>query len=1038
MGHVESQNANIHTVCPSHGILAGKSRDKRGNAVTNEEIVQTYWDHFEVLAFHAVKSELPQDFIIEETITQSIKDGGYDGEFILLSQDRTTFQILFEAKLRSNTKGALPLNDFAKALVIAIVRQADMIYIVTNLHFSSETMKLLERYAYSASLNIQLLNGASIREFIETHRTLLRDIHMDLQNFLISQNRVLEAQTLPFSVPEEFTASAGSAPCLEEKYRIQARNFRRKSDVLCVEGHIGCGKSYYIENLCCALTLEKKQVCIIDLSKCQTYKDLFLKVMEETLGLSLELVDLVNTQSFVQAFSRIGSSLSSEDDIRMLKFIFSRETEYPYDYSILFAQITSFYARLCLPRRTRNIVVAFLNLAYAQREVLQLLLYFLEKRVMFSSILEITLNSLDCVVSEDWRSVCAKLIRLSTLEPYCVEDWQPDDAKKFLREHIAGISENQVDSLILRFGCTPAELSRLVEVISYSDIYEGTPKELVFQEIAALKITRNDSLYRTCYEYMQYANSDSLYVYAFILLLSGEVSRSALDEFFKDQQRTVKIISLVQKSSLFIVDGRTVAVRNARAEECLQAYCEGVLSLCVVEDVAHFIESRMERFHLTMEASMELTCKVNYYRAPETYAESLAELGGHYLKLGQTPLARLQYEKAYTVMKKSSQICLSPLVVLQIRLGLVETLIWEIGAANEKLQDQLNFIASFSLPKLDQDLTYKCLMLRYYCLRYQYHHAQDQHTQALDFAKEGVEWAETHNLYQVAPENCGRIWRFYAIAVKEMTQDIKKCLDVFQKGAEKCQDSVQFLFGYTIHKNMAVDDADAQKRISKKLENYGPLLKREKELSIDEYLHYRVNVAALHFLAKDYEEALKQYQPLLEKSAIFNIVREEIRILNDMANLCWIRGESGEAYKKYRKGRALAKISGCVGNYWPILINLMSFELSKGRYSHALKLYQELEPILKQNGSHLRTEGLSFEQREYYTAALYICLKNLLTLHQVYSNCQLLSAAGQLLKISGIRVPGRNRQSADMESIIRQLPLDGTIFDHNGLYLLKD
>ena len=44
---------------------------------------------------------------------------------------------------------------------------------------------------------------------------------------------------------------------------------------------------------------------MIDLSKCQTYKDLFLKIMEKTLGLSLELVDLVNTKSFLEAFSRI-------------------------------------------------------------------------------------------------------------------------------------------------------------------------------------------------------------------------------------------------------------------------------------------------------------------------------------------------------------------------------------------------------------------------------------------------------------------------------------------------------------------------------------------------------------------------------------------------------------------------------------------------------------------------------------------------------------------------------------------------------------
>lgn len=1006
--------------------------------MTNEEIVQKYWEHFEVLAFHAVKNELPQDFIIEETITKSIKDGGYDGEFILLSQNHTTFQILFEAKLRSNPKASLPLHDFAKALVIAIVRQADMIYIVTNLHFSSETMKLLEHFADNASLSIQLLNGASVRKFIETHRALLRDIHMDLQNFLLSQNNVLETQTLPFSMPDEFIESTSPDTPIEEKYLVQAKKFRRKNDVLCIEGHIGCGKSYYIENLCRALSFRKKQVCIIDLSKCQTYKDLFLKIMEKTLGLSLELVDLISTQSFVEAFSKIGSSLSNEDDIKMLKFIFSRDMEYPYDYSILFSQITSFYIRLCPPKRASNLIVAFLNLAYAQREVLQLLLCFLGEKTVFSSILEITQNDLGYAVPEYWQSIRAGLVRLSTLESYNVEDWQTEDARKFLREHITEISEDQIDSLIHRFGCTPAELSRLVEVIGYSDIYEGTPKELVFQEIHALKITRNDSLYRTCYEYMQYANSDSLYVYAFLLLLSGEVSRSVLDGFFQNQGRTIKIISLIQKSCLFIVDGRTVAIRNARAAECLQAYCEEVLSFWTVEPVAHFIESHIEQFHLTAEARMELTCRVNYYQDAKKYAESLVELGKRYLKLGQVPLAKLQYERAYKAMGKYPKVCLPSLVVLQIHLGLVETLIWEIGTADNRILDQLNYIASFSPPELSQNLTYKCLMLRYYCLRYQFHHAQDQHTQALDYATAGVDWAEKHNLYQADRENCGRIWRFYAIAIKEITQDIKKCLSIFQKGAKKCQDSVQFLFGYAIHKNMTVDNNNAQERIAKKLENYETLSKREKELSIDEYLHYRVNVAALHFLAKNYEEALRQYTPLLEKSAIFNIVREEIRILNDMANLCWIHGDFSETYKKYRKGCDLAKISGCVGNYWPILINLMSFELSNGRYPQALKLYQELEPILKQTCSCLRVESLSFEQREYYTAALFICLKNLLTLHQVYSKGQLLSSAGQLLKISGLMVPEAHSQSADTESFISQLSLDGTIFDHNGLYLLKN
>lgn len=1002
--------------------------------MTEKEIVQSYWRDFEILAFRAVKDELPQKLIFEEKLTQSIKDGGYDGEFILVSQDSADFHILFEAKLRSNPKADLPLNDFAKALVIAIVRQADMIYIVTNLHFSSQTMKSLESYAHNISLSIQLLNGVSMKQFIEAHRTLLTDIHMDLQNFLTSQKYAFGTQALPVPSTEQLISSQ-LTPQPEAKYTAQAKMFHRGKSVLCIEGHIGCGKSYHIENLCKALSFEKKPVFLIDLSKCQTYKELFLKIVEKTLGLSLELVDLVSTQSFVDAFSKVGHSRATKDDIQMLKFIFSRDTEYPYDYSILFSHITSFYAQIYPRSKKHSMVGAFLNLAYAQREVLQLLLYFLQQEDIFSSILEISSDDMNGIACHDWQLTRANLLRLSTFGPYTVEDWSQKDAQRFLQKRVKGITKDQMNALIRQFGCAPADLSCLVELIDYSKLYEETPKELVFKEITALKITKNDSLYQTCYQYMQYANSNSLYIYAFIVLLSGEVSRSALDIYFPSQVQAANIVFLIERSGLFVVDCKKVATRNVRTKECLQAYCEKFLPLSVMEPVYEFIKSHPELFHMTEETRLEMACRVNYYRDPRTYVESLAELGDRYLRLGQIQLSKQQYQKAYAVIEDSSPICLSTLVELQIRMGLVETLIWELGMANAELQEQLDFIESFSISALEENRTYQILILRYYCLRYQFHHAQDHHPQALDSAEQGVQWAETHNLYETAPKICGKIWRFYAIAVKEKTNDIKKCLDIFQKGYPKCHTSVQFLFGYIIHKNMAVDDADAQERVLRKLKNYELLLMQEKELSKDEYLHYRVNVAALHFLAKDYEEALRQYTPLLEESVIFNIVREEIRILNDMANLCWIHGELDEAQKKYCKGKELAKISGCVGNYWPILVNLLSFELSNGQYFQALELYQELEPYLKQVCSWLQVKGLSFEQREYYTAALYICLKNLLNLYQAHSNSGLLSAAEQLLNISGINAAGTD---GNIEDTIRWLPLEGTLFDHNGLYLIKD
>ena len=50
-------------------------------------IVNEKWRNFEMLAFIAIKTELKDYNIIKETLTEAIKDGGYDGEYILSIKD---------------------------------------------------------------------------------------------------------------------------------------------------------------------------------------------------------------------------------------------------------------------------------------------------------------------------------------------------------------------------------------------------------------------------------------------------------------------------------------------------------------------------------------------------------------------------------------------------------------------------------------------------------------------------------------------------------------------------------------------------------------------------------------------------------------------------------------------------------------------------------------------------------------------------------------------------------------------------------------
>lgn len=1004
--------------------------------MTIKEIVERYWRDFEIVAFHAVKNALPQGTIIHETLTQALKDGGYDGEFILISQEDPLLKIVFEAKLRSNAKADLPLKDFAKALVVAVVRQADMIYIVTNLHFSKETISVLERYADSTLLNIQLLNGYSVKEFVKMHGNELNDIHVELKDFLLAENGAQHAQTMNsnvvhdnnFIVPEEIARDCFQC----------ADFFNIEKGTLLVTGSVGSGKSYFIEWVYRTLKYRKKRVCLIDLSACLTYKDLFLEITSKTLGLSLELVNLMDEDAFVVAFSQIGLSNANEDDIRMLRFLFARETEYPYDYSILFSQIVDFYYRVLGASPEKNsIIVSFLNLSYAQKEVLQLLLYFLKRENAFSSILEVTSDDYCGNNTDNWLPFKEQLMCLCKFQPYVVEDWTVEKAHCFLLKNTVGISEEQVSTLVQKFGHSPAELSNLIEIINYTKLYDHVPKELVYREILAIKVTKFNHLYFKCLEYMQYANSDVLYLYAFVFFLSGEVSLSLLLQYFLDETRLRKCLSIIGKSNLFSIVHHKLTIKNARIAVFFEQYFEKNIFSFSTQPVANFLKKYCNFLHLSLEKQLELNCRLTFYETPECHIHSLISLGNQYQKMGQTALAEEKYRRAHRTEQETKSSYLSDLTKMQIRLGLAETLIWKIGSFHSELKKHLSDISQLAIVAKCDSYQYKHLMLRYYLVAYQFFHAQNLREIALEYASTGVKWIEKHDLYTSDIELCGQMWRYYAIAVKETSQNIETCLAVFEDGFAKCNCSAKFLFGYTIHLNMVVCETTSLKQLRKKLANYAILEEHEKKLSIDEYLHYRTNVAALHFLLKEYETAWREYEELLDISSIFGIMREEIRILNDMANICWIREDLKEARKKYYTAKKLGEIGGHMGNYWPILINIVSFETFSKHYSAAWETHILLRPHLQQICLDVTDTGLSFERKEYLDAALKIHLTNLWNMFQNTKRKDIIEEIEYLWSKSPFSCTKTSQQDA-FEKWICDVELRGTIFNHGDLFLLKN
>lgn len=478
-------------------------------------------------------------------------------------------------------------------------------------------------------------------------------------------------------------------------------------------------------------------------------------------------------------------------------------------------------------------------------------------------------------------------------------------------------------------------------------------------------------------------------------------------------------------------------IKNARIAAFFEKYFENNIFSFSTQPVANFLMKHCELLHLSLEKQLELHCRIAFYEDPESYIHALIKLGNQYQKMGQTALAEEKYMKAYRTEQAAKSSYLSTLTKIQIRLGLVETLIWKIGSFHSEIKKHLSDISQLAIVAKCDLYHYKHLMLRYYLVAYQFFHAQNLREIALEYASTGVKWIEKHDLYTSDIELCGKMWRYYAIAVKEISQNIETCLAIFEEGFAKCRCSAKFLFGYTIHLNMVVCEPTSLMQLRKKLANYAILAEHEKKLSIDEYLHYRTNVAALHFLLREYETAWREYKDLLDISSIFGITREEIRILNDMANICWIRDDLKEARNKYYTAKKLGEIGGHMGNFWPILINIVSFETFSKHYSAAWETHILLRPHLQQICLDFSDTSLSFERKEYLDAALKIHLINLWNLHQNTKGKAIIEEIECLWSKSPF-CGTKNYQQDAFERWICDLDLRGTIFNHGDLFLLKN
>lgn len=490
----------------------------------NKEIVNKYWSDFEKLAFNLVKECLSFSNTVYEELTKSQKDGGYDAE-ILITSNSGISRILMEAKLRSNVTSDLPLQGFAKAIIIAVVKQTEMIYIVSNLHFSKKTIMLLEKYSDNAEIGIDLINGASILNYLNCNNSYLEGVSEELISFLKRNTNVSFEQKIQSKYNKNYYLNLNNRI---SSYLPKEDNpffsLLNGEGIIIVSGMMGCGKSYFIDKYFDEIKECGVNAQTLDISRFMTYREFYLAVLEKLFGLTIELFDIAGDDLFDNAFSRI-MDFNSHIDIDILKFIYSRISSIEYDYSVVFTLLARLYKQIdSNSNRLKRRIVAFKNVIYAPDEVLQLLCFLINNDCINTCVLEISDDDYCSSVDRDkWKFIKHSFYDFSKGNNIKVDNWTKIDAINCLKENFVDLSTNQLTKIVQLYGTQPKDIYNLIDLVKTTYIYEYVPQELVFQKILEINTKKNEELYEKYFEGLIYEDSSILKMYAFMYFLNTNV-----------------------------------------------------------------------------------------------------------------------------------------------------------------------------------------------------------------------------------------------------------------------------------------------------------------------------------------------------------------------------------------------------------------------------------------------------------------------------------------------------------------------------------
>lgn len=899
------------------------------------------WRAFEELILQILLDE----YNIEESdinrLTSETKDGGYDGIFYVphsfdnLDMSQKMLQMLFEAKLRTDIKKDLQLQEFSKALIIAINKNADRIIIATNLHFSNNTREILEQYAKNTGLSIQLKTPIDIFTWIENHSESICNINKktSLYNLLkdsysVEKNRFNNTKTTNIINDIEIT----SYPSIHGYKRNDEKNkvrecLKKYCGILTIEGEAGIGKTIFLNNILLNLKDDGFKSYVFDFQTFTTPRTLFIDMMCKIWNINYDAICLMNSTELEETLCYLGDERIDKNMNKIISNVLSGSKEDYINHSDVYEYylINYIYELYTMRNHKYKIILSFINVNYATKELLH---FFLSMCRKFGKSLPILLeirtscDENDNINYDDWKEIRYKILKLPNIIRHCeIKEWSKEEIFFYIYTQFKPYDvQNQICiNLFKKIGNNPLYLTAYIESIK-CDLNSG---KLLHQNLDSY--IKNYEIYgfnAILTNYIATVAERSKYnsMFCFTLaILHGKVDFYIIEELLGDEYRT--------HLNYFLEDAKFVSIKNNMIFIChnlyvdsLKAYCDNMpllmqqelaQKLLYIKVISHpntgeYIETKIKLLKI-------LGKTLDLINECVSYASDL-------FNQGQFNKSNEQYEIAYDSLYNLSENdflpndtefkCRYGHLAIKLKLNMFQSA--NINFLAEIDQCKLFLISKFNNHTPDDEIKINLIEYRYY-------HLLGKFTQALSIAEKMLKIIDNNN---VSSDIASKVLSEYCIAIKE-TSSLDRALKEYKNAMKRIPNSIELKFARLSHLASKYG-ATSPKAVMKFLKLSNDL---EPYLSMSNRFHNRVNILSCLFLDKRYEDAQIYGNELLNNLFVFGLKAEEGRAANNLGCVYWALGNTKEAQNMYEYSIATYQSGKYVAFLWPVLINRISLSI---------------------------------------------------------------------------------------------------------------